>query len=229
MSLFWPVLRETPTVTVVSDASGTWGCGAYWGNHWFQLQWPSSIQQTSIQVKEFIPLIVATVLFGHQWANQVVQFQVDNQVMVDVISSTYSRNSYLMHLIRLLVFFAAKYSFWFTATRVLGKSNYLADALSRNNLPPFLSQVPEASPQSPSIPEDLVTLMSQDVNWDIHSLGPSSTVLFSCTECLHPQDVESTKQLKSVILLSVKVSQFALSQPLRVFCVISLPYWASRA
>ena len=99
------------------------------------------------------------------WASQVVQFQVDNQVVVDVVSSTYSRNSHLMHLIRLLVFFAAKYSFWFTAMHVPGKSNYLADALSRNNLPLFLSQVPEASPWSPSIPEDLVTLMSQDINW----------------------------------------------------------------
>ena len=32
--------KATPTVTITSDTSGSWGCGAFCGTHWFQLQWP---------------------------------------------------------------------------------------------------------------------------------------------------------------------------------------------
>ena len=93
------------------------------------------------------------------------QFQVDNQAIVEVVSSIYSRNAHLMHLTRLLVFLAARYSFWFSAIHVLGRDNHLADALSRNNLEFFLSQVPNADARTPSIPEDLITLIMQEVNW----------------------------------------------------------------
>ena len=29
---------QSPEVTLTSDASGTWGCGAYWEEGWFQLE-----------------------------------------------------------------------------------------------------------------------------------------------------------------------------------------------
>ena len=165
ISMFWPVLKLSPTVIVVSDASGSWGCGAYWGSHWFQLQWPPTLREFSIQIKEFIPLIVATVLFGCHWQSQVVQFQVDNQAVVEVVSSIYSRNAHLMHLTRLLVFLAARCTFWFSAIHVPGRDNRLADALSRNNPEFFLSQVPNADARPLSIPEDLIILIMQEVNW----------------------------------------------------------------
>ena len=165
ISMFWPVLKSSPTVTVVSDASGSWGCGAYWGVEWFQWQWPPSLVGFSIQVKELIPIIIAAVLYGRRWENHIVQFQVDNLAVVEVVSATYSRNSHLMHLTRLLVFLASRFSFWFTATHIPGRLNSLADALSRNNVQLFLSQVTEANPQQPVIPEELVTLITQDINW----------------------------------------------------------------
>ncbi len=34
-----PRRKACPDVVVVSDASGTWGCGAYWGRTWLQLPW----------------------------------------------------------------------------------------------------------------------------------------------------------------------------------------------
>ena len=39
VSILAPLRREAPDGVVVSDASGNWGCGAFHGQFWFQLQW----------------------------------------------------------------------------------------------------------------------------------------------------------------------------------------------
>ena len=33
---------KTPTIDIVSDASGSWGCGAFHSSLWFQYQWPEN-------------------------------------------------------------------------------------------------------------------------------------------------------------------------------------------
>ena len=40
-----------PSFVIRSDASGTWGYGAVYGDLWFQLQWPSSWERVSIAPK----------------------------------------------------------------------------------------------------------------------------------------------------------------------------------
>ena len=40
-----------PPLILVSDASGTWGCGAFYENCWFQLQWPDSWSSVTIAPK----------------------------------------------------------------------------------------------------------------------------------------------------------------------------------
>ena len=51
-----------------------------------------------------------------------------------------------MHLIHLLVFFAAKHEFWFSASHIPGRQNSRAGAISRNRLDQFFSEVPQAAP-----------------------------------------------------------------------------------
>ena len=51
----------------------------------------------------------------------------------------------LMHLLRCLFFYCAQFSFHLSAEHVPGVLNTAADALSRNNLPLFLSLVPQTS------------------------------------------------------------------------------------
>ena len=130
-------------VKVYSDASGSWGCAAFQHPHWFQLGWNPGLCHLSIAVKELIPVVLAAALFGHQWASKVVQFVVDNKAVVDDLNATFCSDTQMMHLIQLLVFFAAKYNLWFTAAHIPGKNNVIADALSRNNLSLFCSQGPE--------------------------------------------------------------------------------------
>ena len=44
-------------VPFVSDASGSWGCGAYWGTHGFQWRWEGQAADWSIAPKELLPII----------------------------------------------------------------------------------------------------------------------------------------------------------------------------
>ena len=165
ISLLWDLGMVKAHLHVYSDASGSWGCGAYQDPHWLQLKWTPRLQHLSIAIKELIPVVLAAATFGHQWSGKVVQFVVDNAAVVEVIKATYSKELHLMHLIRLLVFFAAKFNFWFTASHIPGKQNTLADALSRSNFSLFFTQAPQTVPQASPLSPALVDLLSQNITW----------------------------------------------------------------
>ena len=78
------------------------------------------LSQLSIAVKELIPVVLAAATFGRIWPGKIVQFVVDNKAVVSVLNSIYSKEVHIMHLVRLLVFFAARYNFWFSATHIPG-------------------------------------------------------------------------------------------------------------
>lgn len=148
---------------VTSDASGQWGCGAYWLLHWFQLQWPTDLQDCSIQVKEMAPVVLAAALFGQSWRGKRVQFTVDNEAVVAILCKSYSRDTHLMHLVRVLVFFAAYFGFNFGAKHIAGVNNKWADAISRNNLSLFLLQA--STGVEPVVPAQLVNLVTMRQAW----------------------------------------------------------------
>lgn len=165
LSLLWSVGIHSPDITVFSDASGSWGCGAFYSSHWFHMQWPPHAQEFSIAVKELFPVVIAAALYGKLWSGCLVQFTVDNAAVVQVLQATYSRESHLMHLIRVLVFLASHFNFWFTACHITGNKNSLADALSRNNASFFLSQVCQAQRQPSKIPSPLIDLLVCNITW----------------------------------------------------------------
>ena len=54
---FFPVAQRQ--IIVYSDASGAWGCGAFSGPNWFQLEWPENIAS-----KDLTPILLAVLLWG---------------------------------------------------------------------------------------------------------------------------------------------------------------------
>ena len=96
--MLWDIGKLLPEFNVVSDASGTWGCGAYWDGKWFHFQWPSILQSLNIAIKELITVVVVAASFGNQWQGKLIQFTVDNMPVVHVLNSTYSKDPHLMHL-----------------------------------------------------------------------------------------------------------------------------------
>ena len=88
------------------------------------------------------------------------QFVCDNQGVVEVLCALYSRDEKLMHLLRCLVFTAAKFNFWFTAIHIPGAENVLADALSRGDNARFHSQAPLRMNCHPDIiPEEIPLIL----------------------------------------------------------------------
>ncbi len=147
-SMLLPYKLASPDTVVVSDASGGWGCGAFWGAQWLQLSWDPSwkVDSLSIASKELVPVIVAAIVWGKQWKGLVVQCRSDNQATVAVLNNRTSREAAIMHLLRCLFFFEAAGEFRSPAAYIPGSQNDLADDISRGRAASFRSKVPWASP-----------------------------------------------------------------------------------
>lgn len=77
---------------------GAWGCGASWGNQWLQCQWVSSWKSDSIAAKELLPIVLAVVVWGHQWHHQQVLVLCNNMVVVQVLNSQWCQDQlYALH------------------------------------------------------------------------------------------------------------------------------------
>ena len=75
-----------PEATVTSDASGSWGCRAYVGEHWFMLKWSGALADNHITIKEMIPIVFAAVLWGQSWRGKSVLVQCDNMAAVHIVN-----------------------------------------------------------------------------------------------------------------------------------------------
>ena len=151
---------------MVSDASGSWGCGPYCGTRWFQLQWPTIMADWSIAAKELIPIVLAVVAWGPAYRGARFYCYFDNEVAVTVVNSRNAHDAHLLHLIRCLCLFEAHLQLYVVARHVRGRDNSLADDLSRNKLHSFFSQVPQMMPLPSPLPLLVVDLLADlAVDW----------------------------------------------------------------
>ena len=155
-------------VTVVSDASGAWGCGAFipLSGAWFQFQWPPSWEKVSIAAKELFPILVSAALWGRYWSGKSVLFVADNLSVIQVLTSRRASDTRLMHLLRCLFFLEAHFGFDHAARHIKGKDNVAADALSRDRLADYFNLFPSAPRMPESIPAQLYSLLSDhNMEW----------------------------------------------------------------
>ena len=161
-----------------SDASGSWGCGASYGNQWFQYSWDAKAQLLHIAVKELVPIVMAAAVWGHNWKGSSITCYCDNQTVVAVMNSRSSRDRHLMHLLRCLFFYEARGQFKLLCSHIPGIHNGRADDLSRNNLSAFLLKVPTANKSAAAIPAALPNLLlSTEADW----ISPAWIRLFNST------------------------------------------------
>ena len=159
VAIFRPQGQLGPHHEFYSDASGSFGCGAIWGDRWLQLKWPPSFATVAIAPKELIPVVMVCAIWGRAWKGQVIQVHCDNQAVVSVLNSGYSRDDYMMKLIRTLFFFAAEWDIHLVACHIPGIRNVVADAISRNDMHTLFSKVPRAASQPMPMPDELLQLL----------------------------------------------------------------------
>ena len=158
----------TPSVDgqVQTDASGSWGCGAFYSNQWFQYRWSPEWLSLGIMAKELVPIIISSAVWGRSWAKKRIEVKCDNQSLVIAINKGTARDSLVMHLLRCLWFFTALFDIHIIATHISGITNTTADMLSRNQLKEFFAANPEASQFPTLIPLSLLSLIApQQLDW----------------------------------------------------------------
>ena len=93
LSLLRSVSHATPADFVIqTDASGTWGCGAFFNKVCFQWRWPPNWAPMSIMAKELVPILLSCVVWGSILAKHRALFQCDNLSLVDAIRKASSKD-----------------------------------------------------------------------------------------------------------------------------------------
>ena len=143
--------------TIVTDAAGSLGFGGYLVSPsgvaaWFSEAWsPKQKREWHIGPKEFYPILVAAQHWGVYWAGKRILVACDNATVVSAINKGYSKQAVLGRMLRALTFYSLKFNFHLQAQHVPGKSNIIADQLSRLQVEKFLHGNPDCSGRRVSI------------------------------------------------------------------------------
>ena len=130
---------------IYSDAAKTLGYGAYLNKSWFSVKWPSDHwKQENITLLELVPIVVALHTWGKSLSNGVLKFFTDNEALHFVINKQSSKEEPVKEWIRKLVSLTLKYNILIKAFFIEGLNNYLADHLSRLEVPLFLAKFKSA-------------------------------------------------------------------------------------
>ena len=150
------------TVTIQTDASGSWGCGAFMSGQWIQWNWSTKWLSQGIMAKELVPILLSCIIWGPQLSKQSVLILCDNLSLVNAINKGASKDTLVMHLLRCLWFFTAYFDIILTADHIPGACNTTADELSRNNMENFFTMNPDASKVPIPLPTPTLEIISPD-------------------------------------------------------------------
>ena len=137
-------------------------CSAIWEVRWLQLQWSCLLTQAHISIKEMVPIVIATVIWGELWWGRSVQIWSDNTAVVAAINNNSSRVREIAHLLCCLAFISAHWECHLTAAHLPGSQNCMADAISRSNIQLLHTLHPQAQGEPDYIPPDLIKLIIID-------------------------------------------------------------------
>ena len=151
-----PTWSSSDSIRLFSDASDL-GYAVVLGGKWAFGEWPHLWKTYHINVREMFPITLSLQLWGNLLANHRIVFMTDNEAVAICINKQTSKDTLLMKLIRNLVVSAMTHNIVFSAKWILGKTNTVADLISRlnfsqvNQAAPWLQQEPTLIP-TPSLP-----------------------------------------------------------------------------
>ena len=162
---------SVPDHEIYTYAFSSSSCGALWGHHWFQLEWPPSYTGASIAPKKLVPIIIACIVWGCSWQGHVVHLHSDNEA-IGLLILVIARTPQMMQLTRCLFFILAAWDISLYAFHIPGVLNMVADAISRDNIPLWYSKVPSADRGPAPVPIHLIELLlTHQPDWTLTSWG----------------------------------------------------------
>ena len=142
---FWTLAAD---LEIFTDASGTQGWGAYYAGRWMQGRWTTDQLAMTIEWKELYAVLMACSTWGSLWPKLRIMLHCDNEAVVACLKSGTSRAPLVMSLLRELFFICSSSNFHLSASHIAGKSNCIADSLSRFDMQAFRRAAPRAREHS---------------------------------------------------------------------------------
>ena len=127
----FPDYSRLPTMT--TDASGSIGYGCVFGECWFKGVWEDQWwSEQNIALLELIPIYIGIKLWQTKISNNTLNILSDNESVVAMITSFYSRDKKINILLKDLALFCMTENIVVRIKHLAGSENILADRLSRN-------------------------------------------------------------------------------------------------
>ena len=127
------IWQPSQQLQVVTDACPLAGGGFCQGD-WFFTHWPSDspgLMPQHINTKELAAVVTAAYRWRSRWAGNHVTVLTDNSVTAAVINNGTAANITCLYLLKRLAHLALQYGFSIVAQHIPGRTNVLADCISR--------------------------------------------------------------------------------------------------
>ena len=147
---------------LLTDSSGSLGCGAFFQNKWIVLQWPTEWNRNILQditFLELVPIVLAVTTWCKQLTNKKVIFHVDNLALVEIFNSKSSKSSRVMSLLRPLVLITMNNNIQLKCCHIQGSRNDIADSISHFQWARFMRLAPDADLYPTPIPSQFLNFL----------------------------------------------------------------------
>ncbi|XP_072522621.1 uncharacterized protein [Salminus brasiliensis] len=147
------IVGDPADIQLFTDAAPSTGFRGYYNGCWFASPWPTQFirlasgPDNSSALWELYPVVVAALLWGHTWTEKAIQIHLDNLATVHTINKGRSRTLSFTPFIRRLTWHSVMHKYILRAVHVPGRSNAIADSLSRFQFQKFRSLAPQADQQ----------------------------------------------------------------------------------
>ncbi|KAI2666821.1 hypothetical protein H4Q32_026527 [Labeo rohita] len=118
-------ISQPEDIQLYTDAAPSIGFGGYYSGRWFASEWPPEFSHLAQQsdspsstLFEIYPVIIAAILWGHEWSKHIILIHSDNSAVVDIINKGRSRSPTIMQFVRRLTLISAQNQFLIRATHI---------------------------------------------------------------------------------------------------------------
>ncbi|KAK3104130.1 hypothetical protein FSP39_024643 [Pinctada imbricata] len=158
---------DSDDLELYTDSAGgiNLGCAAIFGTHWVFFKWPSKWKNCPIMrditFLELVPIFLAFLIWSNEFKYKRIVLHTDNKGLIPILNRKTSKSKRVMGLVRPLVLCSMLCGIYFKAIHIEGKSNIVADALSRQQMDRFRMSLPNADESPAPIPESFLQTLSK--------------------------------------------------------------------